>query len=77
MPSAKKPTKSKRNPRKKSVFAYMCGITFLHEIGEGNKPVVDVYGSVARLRADHPSCCGIVKVKVIEEEWVEPYGRNV
>jgi hypothetical protein len=77
MPSVKR--KRKNKPRKKSVYVYMCGITFLHEIGEGRKPIVEVYSSVARLRAEHPSLdrCGIVKVKVTEEEWVEPYGRDL
>lgn len=81
MPSAKSKTRSKKKtqPKKKSVFVYMCGITFLHEIGEGRKPIVEVYASVARLKAEHPSIgrCGIVKVKVSEVEWIEEYGRDV
>ena len=64
--------KKRKNPSK---FVYLCGVDWEHELGEEMfKPDVVVYPSVKSLKKHRPcwESCGIVKLKVTLEEWVEP-----
>jgi hypothetical protein len=65
---------SKQKPKKRSKYVYLCGVDWQHELGEEMlKPDVVVYPSVESLKK-HRTCwksCGIVKLKVTLEEWVE------
>lgn len=62
-------------PKKESKYVYLCGVDWQHELGEEMfKPDVVVYPSVESLKK-HRTCwqeCGIVKLKVTLEQWVEP-----
>ena len=52
---------------------YMCGINWQHEVGEGNARGVTIFRSVKELKEDH-SCwkeCGIVRVKISLDKWIE------
>lgn len=63
--------------KNKEVTVYLDGVDFQHEIGEasdGNK----VYPSIKDLQS-HNSCwesCGIVKVKLVFEEWAVAQNFN-
>lgn len=54
-----------------SVTVYLCGVDWQHELGQ---IATTVFGSTEALKKS-AKCwkgCGIVKLKVTLEEWVEP-----
>lgn len=55
---------------KKVKYGYICGTDWFHELGNTK---VFVFHSIAELKAtiDCWKDCGIVKLKIQEEEWVQ------
>lgn len=66
-------TKKKRK-KKESKIGYMCGVNYQHELDDDNAHHVELFGSLSALKKKMKctSECGIVKVKVVLEEWVTP-----
>jgi hypothetical protein len=55
----------------KHIYVYTCGVNFQHEMTQGH---VDVYPTIEDCKV-HNECwveCGIVRLKVELDEWVEP-----
>jgi hypothetical protein len=60
------------NRDKIPIYGYMCGVDFQHELGEASDGNI-IYPSVNNLKQNKPCWkeCGIVKVKITLEEWIE------
>ena len=61
-------------------IAYMCGVDYQHELDEDHNDFVKLYPNLEAFKANK-TCwkeCGIVKVQVKIEEWLEPqnFGRK-
>lgn len=52
----------------------MCGVNFDFELDEDNANHVELFGSISALKKKMKctSECGIVKVKVVLESWIDP-----
>jgi hypothetical protein len=62
---------SKANMNK---VGYMCGTDFTLDLCDDNAQHVEVYGSIAALKAEKDCWkeCGIVKLRIEQVEYVEP-----
>lgn len=65
--------KKKRKPKKESKTGYLCGVDFRWDLCDDNAYPVELYGSIKAIKHNKECIkeCGIVKVTVTLEEWVE------